>query len=331
MLSIPRLSNQASLALTSVGLAVALTTAHATELPKYSAEKNDFAITLKCPDGRPILRYVVATPPKNEQPQTSVPAVGYMHPVYTPSGQILTESGHAGGDHTWLRGVFLGWPQVFGNKPAGFWTFGQSVWNETGKTMNREALIHAGADGASIFATNLWTDGQRELLVEKTHVQAALKAGVFVIDVKSELSAADKPVTLLPWAFAGLAFHGRRVEGESVAFFSPEGEVKLPFPKWNDSRYNWPHAAWYDLLLIAKDGRSCGLAMMAHAANGKSTWQAYRNLRMLNPNVAASEALVVERTKPLVLRYRLVAHDDRPPTQVLNQLAADLERNGNHP
>jgi hypothetical protein len=57
----------------------------------YKIEKSRFAVTCKTPAGEPIARYVFATPPKDE-PQTSVPVVGYLHPVYTPSGQAVTES-----------------------------------------------------------------------------------------------------------------------------------------------------------------------------------------------------------------------------------------------
>ncbi|MGD0896577.1 MAG: DUF6807 family protein [Thermoguttaceae bacterium] len=296
----------------------------AAEEPQYSSEKDAAAITLKTPDGKPILRYVIGKLPDDEQPQTSVPVVGYLHPVYTPSGAVLTESGHKGGDHTWLRGVFLAWPQVGGDKPAGFWTCGKAVWKEKGRIVNRSASTEADAKGAALSATNAWTDGQSDVLVEKTQVRAFADSGAYVIDVTTELSAADGPVKLLPWAFAGLAFHGRRIAGESAAFYSPDGAVNRAEPQWNNPKNNWPDAAWYDLVLAGKDGRSCGLAMMAHPGNGKCTWQAYRGLRMLNPNVTATEALTVEKTKPLILRHRLVAHDGSSPADVLNRLAAEF-------
>jgi hypothetical protein len=52
-----------------------------------------------------------------------------------PDGMLYTES--QGGDHAWLRGVFIAWPQVGGNRPAGFWTCGQAVWKEKGAIVNR--------------------------------------------------------------------------------------------------------------------------------------------------------------------------------------------------
>ncbi len=303
-------------------------TAFSAESATYSVHRTNSTITLARPDGKPILRYVTGPLPKSEQPQTTVPAVGYLHPVYTPSGQVLTESGHAGGDHTWLRGVFLAWPQVRGEKPAGFWTCGQAVWKEKGHVVNREVTATADAAGGQLTATNAWTDGQIEVLKERAWLAARLVSGVHVVDLRCELSAfGTKDVQLLPWAFAGLAFHARRVADETVSFHSPEGEVKRSPPRWNNPERNWPPAAWYDLLLTTKQDTACGAAMMAHLANGTSTWQAYYALRMLNPNANATHPITVKPNKPLILRYRLVIHDGCPPVDILDQLATEFQKN----
>lgn len=292
--------------------------------PSYGAEKGTAALVLKTPDGRPMVRYVIGRLPAEEQPQTSVPVVGYLHPLYTPSGAVLTESGSRDGDHPWLRGVFLAWPQVDGPRPAGFWTCGQVVWKEKGQIVNREASVAADAQGASLSATNAWSDGQEELLLEKTTIHACRKLGVYVIDVQSALSAAQEPVQLQPWAFAGWTIHGRRVGDESARFYTPQGEVDRTPPVWNDAQTNWPDAPWYDLVLRGKEGDRCGVAMLGHPGNGATTWHTNSSLRFLNANVTPLTPATVEKTKPLVLRYRLVAHDGGTPTEVLTQLAAEF-------
>lgn len=292
--------------------------------PQYSAEKSAAAITFKTPDGKPILRYVLGTLPEQEQPQTSVPVVGYLHPVYTPSGETLTESGHADGDHAWLRGVFLAWPQVAGPKPAGFWTCGKIVWQEKGQIVNREATTAADERAASLCATNAWRDGRDDVLIEKTTIHACIRSGVYVIDLESTLRASEGSVQLQPWAFAGWTLHGRRVPDERATFHTPRGDVQQAPPVWNDAASNWPDAPWYDLTLTGQNGTACGLAMLGHPDNGPTTWHANGGLRFLNPNVTPVAPITLETTKPLVLRYRLVSHDGSVPTETLNRLAAEF-------
>jgi hypothetical protein len=287
---------------------------------KYAVEKTGAAVTIKTPQGAPIARYVIGPLPPAE-PQTSVPCVGYLHPIYTPSGQILTES--KGGDHSWLRGVFLAWPQVEGTKPGGFWTCGQAVWKEKGRIVNRETEVEAAPDGGRIRAVHAWMADDVPLLTERTQVNARAQGGMHVIDLDIRLEAAQ-PVTLKPWAFAGLTFHGRRVGGESVAVWNPQGVASLKDCAWNKGETNWPDAPWYDLALTGKDGKGCGLAMMGARSNSPTTWHTNRGLRFLNSNVTATQPMTIKEGQPLVLRYRLVAHDGPPAIEPLNDLAKTL-------
>jgi hypothetical protein len=278
----------------------------------YRVDTTEGGLVLKTPEGGTMCRYVVGPLPASE-PQTSVKSVGYLHPVCTPAGRVLTQS--QGGDHGWLRGVFVSWMSVTGaGRYTGFWTgsVGQFA-KQTGVVVNRGATTRATASEASLTASNAWIDGEVEMLREETQVTAALRDGVHVIDVAIRLTSVKEPITLRPWAFAGFTFHGRRAAGESVAVHGPEGEVKLRDAAWNQPQTNWPDAAWYDLVTVGKDGTACGLAVIAHPDNGQTTWNITRGLRFVNSNVTATAPRVVSERTPLTLRYRLVAHDGGPP------------------
>jgi hypothetical protein len=290
----------------------------ATPQTPYGVEKSASAATLKTPDGKPILRYVLGKLPDGER-QTSVPCAGYLHPIYTPGGLVLTESGPA--DHAWLRGLFVAWPQVAGDKPAGFWTCGQKVWKEKGEIVNRQCAAEGRADAGRLSVQNAWTDGQTEIVREHTELAAFAEGGVYVIDLKIALEPTAGEVRLQPWAFAGLTFHGRRGPGESVAVFGPEGEVKLANCAWNNAKTNWPDAPWYAVAMAARGGTACGLAIVNHKDNPKTTWHVTRGIRFLNPNITADKPYTLQEGKPLVLRYRLVAYDGPTPTEVINRLA----------
>jgi hypothetical protein len=275
-------------------------------------------VTVKTPEGKPVVRYVIAKPPADE-PQTSVPCVGYLHPICTPSGQVLTES--RPGDHSWLRGAFLAWPQAAGDKAAGFWTCGQAVWKEKGCIVNRQCAADPRPEAGRLSALNAWTDGETELIREHLELAAFAEEGVHVIDLKIRLEAAGGPVALRPWAFAGFAYHGRRAPGESVAIWGPEGEVKRPNCAWNDAKTNWADAPWYAVGLTAKDGAACGLAIINHRDNPKTTWHVNRGLRFLNPNVTPDAPRRLEAGRGLTLRYRLVAYDGQTPADRIHRLA----------
>jgi hypothetical protein len=168
---------------------------------------------------------------------------------------------------------------------------------------------------------NAWTNGDVHVLRESTRLTVFAEAGMHVIDLTITLETPAGDVKLQPWAFAGLTFHGRRVRGESVALVSPDGEVKRRGCTWNNAKTNWPDAPWYAVSLTARDGTSCGLAIINPKENPKTTWHVNRGLRFLNPNVTPDEPYVVREDQPLRLRYRLVAYDGPTPTEKLNRLA----------
>ena len=303
----------------------------------YAVQGGEATVILKTSESKPICRYVHGELPADE-PQTAVPVVGYLHPIYTPAGEVLTES--TGGDHAWLRGVFVAWPQVKGRKDGGFWTCGKAVWKEPGRIVNRKLRTAVSADGATISAVNAWVADGVDVVMEAADITATARDGVHVIDWRVTMSSPDgSDVTLRPWPFSGLTFHGRRVGGEGVTIHDPGGEVKRGNAPWNNPKGNWPDAAWYDLALTAKDGKACGLAILGHPGNGKAgagaleelpagdgkqTWNITRGLRFLAPTVTAANPFVIKKGRPLVLRYRIVAHDGPPPADLLNKLAKEL-------
>jgi hypothetical protein len=73
------------------------------------------------------------------------------------------------------------------------------------------------------------------------------------------------------------------------------------------------------------DGTQAGVAVMSHPKNPPTLWHNHRELRILNPVVCASAPLVMRAKKPLVLRYRVVAHDGPVPKELLARLAAQWE------
>jgi hypothetical protein len=58
-----------------------------------------------------------------------------------------------------------------------------------------------------------------------------------------------------------------------------------------------------------------------HASNPPSAWHGARSVSFLNPCISAPKALTFAAGRPLVLRYRAVAHDGKFPDGLLDRMA----------
>jgi hypothetical protein len=58
-----------------------------------------------------------------------------------------------------------------------------------------------------------------------------------------------------------------------------------------------------------------------HPKNPPALWHNHRDIRMLNPCIVAPAEVKLKANEPLVLRYRVVAHDGETPGAELDRLA----------
>jgi hypothetical protein len=99
--------------------------------------------------------------------------------------------------------------------------------------------------------------------------------------------------------------------------------VKLPNPSHLKPESDWPAAPWYGYQLKLKDGTVAGVAVIDHPKNPPSLWHNHRDVRMLNPCIVAPGEVVLKANEPLVLRYRVVAHDGPTRPDLLDRLARE--------
>ena len=97
--------------------------------------------------------------------------------------------------------------------------------------------------------------------------------------------------------------------------------MKLPNPSHVKPESDWPAAPWYGYTLRLDDGKVAGVAVIDHPQNPRSFWHNHRDVRMLNPCIVAPAAVKLNANEPLVLRYRVVAHDGETPASELGRLA----------
>ena len=161
-------------------------------------------------------------------------------------------------------------------------------------------------------------------------VRAAFRADrkAHVLDLTYTLTpAAD--LTLSRWAFSGFCV---RTLGPAAApqltAYGPGGPVDLPNPSHVKPESDWPAAPWYGYTLKLKDGKTAGVAVIDHPRNPPSLWHNHRDVRMLNPVIVAPKAVTLKANEPLVLRYRVVAHDGQTPGPLLDALAREFRGAG---
>ncbi|MBX3745655.1 MAG: PmoA family protein [Verrucomicrobiae bacterium] len=262
---------------------------------------------------RELLRYQLRKPARGG---ASVESGGYLHPVTTPAGTVVTEVGPA--DHRHHRGVFLGWVEMRGTDAADFWG-----WGEPAPTAGRR-IENVTVEGlpptlgvARFRATNAWKAGARRMVLEEVRVTLAFREGATVLDYVTRLTV-DAPVTVARWAFGGFAVR-TRIDG-AVAPIGPEGAVRRASPRHTDPDSNWPDAPWYGLHLKFRDGKEATVAVAGREANPPTSWHVVPGIGLINPSVTAKGALRLVPEEPLVLRYRIMAFDGAPAVASLKRL-----------
>jgi hypothetical protein len=285
------------------------------------------AVSIMSADGgRVALRYQVEPLADIGLP---VDSACYFHPLSTPAGVVVTDV--APPDHPHHRGIFLGWVEMHGDGglDGDFWGWGAHAPIKGRRIVNREVkLLPAGEQKdesvAGFVARNEWVAGETVMVNEELRAEARFaEPSAHVLDLTYTLTA-PKDLRVARWAFSGFCVRTTR-EGPEPEAHGPDGMVKLPNPSHVDPSSDWPAAAWYGYTLRpgGADAPPVGVAVIDHPNNPPALWHNHRGVRMLNPCVAAPGELTLNAGQPLVLRYRVVAHDGPTPGELLGRLASE--------
>jgi hypothetical protein len=235
----------------------------------------------------------------------AVESACYLHPIRTPKGEVVTDLAPA--DHPHHRGVFVGWVQMAGAKAADFWGWGAKAPKEGRRIVNRSVEVEkGGGDGIGIRAQNAWLADEEEIVSERCVVRVSQRMPSNVIDLEYTLTA-PRDVRIETNPFGGFCYRAR--PRGKLEITGPEGSVTLPDSVFDRAETDWPPSRWYDFTYRGADGTVTGVAVIDHPKNPRSPWHVHRGIHMLNPCIVAQGPVTIQRNRPLVLRYRLVAHD----------------------
>ncbi|MGB7343461.1 MAG: PmoA family protein [Pirellulaceae bacterium] len=202
-------------------------------------------ITLR---GKPVLQYIKKSQPvPNGLPQ-HFSRSGYIHPVYTPTGQELT--GDYPADHAHQHALFFAWVKSkFDEKNVDFW----NQTKDLGKIEFRKVLSVSREDLSVSFSVQHafmvkdgegWIDALHEVWTVTVH---QTPADHFLFDIVSvQQCASDKPLSLAEYHYGGMAIRGnfQWLKGAEDHSMNP-GDLKYLTSdgkdRWegNHTRPNW--------------------------------------------------------------------------------------------
>ncbi len=222
----------------------------------------------------------------------------YIHPVYGPSGELLSDDFPK--DHYHHRGIFWAWTNIKVEERN------YDLWAIKGLRQRFEKLVSLslGPIYGKFCVQNGWyTDDGLKIMDEKVTVTAYRKADVGrIIDFELSWTPIAKPITIDSSA-RGYGGFGMR--------FAPKSETIIYTPKGQQSGdVDRVQFEWSDL--SAKFGNSAefsGVTIIDNPSNPvyPTAWS-NRYYGFLNPSFTGVGPVTIEAGKTLEYRYRLWIH-----------------------
>ena len=214
--------------------------------------------------GKPVLFYHTkeALPPPDSSAYYR--RSGFIHPLYSPSGKILTDDFPAG--HAHQHAIFSAWTNTtFKNSSVDFW----NQHSKKGTVEHLEILDITEGPVVSQIKTILRHKSHEfgEVLREKWTLTIYPVSEYFLFDLESEQQNTTTDTLFLnAYHYGGFGFRGsRQWNGEDHNNFKSRWNI-LTSEGIRDSAANASHARWVDAWGKLDDGMA-GVAVFNHPAN----------------------------------------------------------------
>ncbi len=234
---------------------------------------------------------------------------GYLHPVYTPEGRLVTEDFRPGREHH--HGIWASWTHTkFQGRSPDFWNTHQGTgtvefvgldWTWNGPVHGGFVARHQFVDPPALSPV--------VVLNETWEVTVYNVAGARVFDILiTQVCATNDPLVLPEFRYGGMGLRGSgEWTGQALPkILTSEGETDRVRAHTHAMR--WIHIGG------PVGGAPAGIAMMGHPDN----FRAPQQMRVgegepffcFTPSLGGDWA--IEPGKPYVARYRFVAADGEP-------------------
>jgi hypothetical protein len=278
-------------------------------------------------NGSPVLQYLAHS---GQRPRNDIEPIyergGYLHPVRTPSGRVVTDDYPA--NHIHHHGIWSAWTKTrFDGRTPDFWNMGQAKGRVDFSQFDGLLLgpVLAGFEARQVQIdtgvsppVRVLEDSWRTAVYP---VRFSNAPPLHVFDVRSEQRLlTEKPLELPKYYYGGLGFRGPwNWNGEAnMAYLDSNGVT-------NRVTANGTRARWY-WVGGTVDGALAGIAVLGHPSN----FRAPEPLRVhpKEPFVCWAPSHLgdwaLEPGKVHAACYRFVVFDGTPDAGLLNRLWADF-------
>src|SRR5690625_191207 len=248
---------------------------------------------------------------------------GYIHPLRSPSGVVLTNHLNADG-HPHHSGIWSAWTHTrFQGRTPDFW----NVHLNTGRVDHADSLdlawqgpVHAGfrsrhhfvdlSSSAPVIALNEQWD------VRVYDTEQAGDYFMFDLEISQSVNTAQ-PLELPEYRYGGVGFRGHVDwdDPENTTFLTSEGEGR----DGHGSRVRWTHIGGYS------EGELAGVAILSHPSNYRhpQTVRIHPTEPFFNYAPVQLGDMVIEPGSPYSARYRYITYDGEPDPEWLDQMWQD--------
>ncbi len=264
-----------------------------------------------------ILRYNHGIQTYEPDPNSHLSRSGYVHPLYTPAGHIVT--GDLCPDHPHQRGCFFAWTKcTFKGEEINFWAL------DTGKTKTAAPPQFTNGPVACILKAfnELGTVNEPVLNETLTYTLYGRISDGWIIDMEIEQEVVDEPLQVEQYLYGGMAFRG-------PAFWLDKDLYVITNSGIEGRDSNMTRAKWIQMSGPAEENpeQTIGVTYFDHPANPR--YPTHLRVHPSKPYFVFAyhqrEGLHIDQKHPVKLKYRILVHDGKAEPNRLDAMGDDLE------
>jgi len=261
-----------------------------------------------------ILRYNHALVPPPEGKDPLYTRSGFIHPLWSPAGAVLTNI-HSP-DHVHHMGIWMPWTMTkFEDKEVDFWNLkkGEGTVRFVKFISTSSGPVYGGFQAEHEHVALKTSEGEKVVLKEIWDVRVynvgRPERDYWLVDFKStQRCVADSPLYQTQYRYGGFGFRGAAEwKGENAAYLTSEGKTRKD---GHATRARWCDTSG------AIEGKWAGITHMSHPENFRHPepmriWPGFEQQVFFNWAPSQAGDWVMEPGKDHVFRYRLYVHEGK--------------------
>jgi hypothetical protein len=294
--------------------------------PQMNTENTGQALILTN-NGKPVLQYNYAHVDSPEGVDSIFGRSGFIHPVWSPDGNILTSIQPP--DHRHHYGIWNPWTRlVYDSVEYDLWNLGDRRGTVRARSIDTVFTGKTAGFRASLDHYIFTPDSEKIVLNEIWQVKTWNAPEGFLWEFESSLTPATSlPVTLGKYRYAGFGYR-------ATPEWTKENSIMQTSEGLARQEINATRARWIFIEGDTKTGRS-GLLFMSHPKNHNSPeplriWDENANNgrgdAFINFNPVQTEDWTLDAGKTCTLRYRVLAFEGTMTKETADRLWDDFSK-----